>query len=120
MALIYVIVLTTLVGGFMLALTEGAKSMIRQTNHAHAKAIERNLSLSALAWAKNAQIAGKAPAPSQDPQIVELDVSTLTKRAAKLDLSLHSSGKIQIRTTSTYGRQTLNQTLSCTLAERNP
>jgi hypothetical protein len=119
-ALIYVIVLTTLVSVFMLALTEGTKSMIRQTNRAHAKAIERNLTLSALAWVKNAQASGRTPvSSSQDPQTIELDVSTLTKRASELTLFLPPSGKIQIRTTNTYGQQTLNQTLSGTLAGGN-
>ena len=91
--LVYVILLICMVGLFMSVLTGGTTSMLRQTNKAQVRAIERNLQLSGLAWAarysrkrgEGPEATGQAAAnPIKTGQAVRLDAMSLSTRPARL------------------------------------
>ncbi len=127
--LVYVILLVCMVGLFMTDLTGGTTSMIRQTNKAQVRAIERNLQLSGLAWAaRHSSKRGETPeatgqvaaSPIETAQPVRMDVMALSTRPAQLNLVISgvSEGRpvsVQISTSCTYGTQTVHQTTTYVL-----
>ena len=127
--LVYVILLICMVGLFMSVLTGGTTSMLRQTNKAQVRAIERNLQLSGLAWAarhrskggETPEATGQAAAnPIETAQTVRLDVMALSTRPARLKVVISGAAEgrpvsVQISTSCTYGTQTVDQTTTYVL-----
>ena len=127
--LVYVILLVCMVGLFMTVLTGGTTSMIRQTNKAQVKAIERDLQLSGLAWAarhrskrgETPEASGQAAAnPIVTGQTVQLDAMALSTRPAQLNIVISGVAEgrpasVQISTNCTYGTQTVDQTTTYVL-----
>jgi len=101
--IIYVIVLISLVGMYMVILSGGMKMYLIHTDQAELKAVERNLQLSGLAWI------ARHPAVSDD-QPIELGTSTLSRRPAHLMISIHPQSDLSrlatIHTTCTFGNRT--------------
>ena len=127
--LVYVILLICMVGLFMTVPTGGTTSMLRQTNKAQVRAIERNLQLSGLAWAarysrkrgEGPEATGQAAAnPIETGQAVRLDAMSLSTRPARLKVVISGAAEgrpvsVQISTSCTYGTQTVDQTTTYVL-----
>ena len=127
--LVYVILLLSMVGVLMTTLASGTHAMIRQTNKAQVRAIERNLQLSGLAWAarhrskrgETPEATGQAAAnPIETAQTVRLDVMALSTRPAQLNIVISGTAEdrpvsVQISTSCTYGTQTVDQTTTYVL-----
>ena len=127
--LVYVILLISMVGVLMTTLASGTHVMIRQTNKAQVRAIERNLQLSGLAWAaRHRSKRGETPeatgqvaaSPIETAQPVRMDVVALSTRPAQLNLVISGVAEgrpvsVQISTSCTYGTQTVDQTTTYVL-----
>lgn len=114
--LVYVIALIGIVGVTVGSLTMGLRMTLSQTNRFHLAAVERNLSLSALAWSQQSLNEPNSPLLRQDSNAgnaITLDAQSLFARPCAI--SIHTlptdSDKpgLRISTTCTYGRQTLKK-----------
>ena len=102
MALIYVIVLMSLISVYLMEILSNTRIMLRQTRRVELVAINRNLQASASAWAR-------AQPASMPPQRTTLDASTLSKRQASITLAPQDNA-ILIETTCTLATQSHKQT----------
>jgi type II secretory pathway component PulK len=102
MALIYVIVLMSLISVYLMEILSNTRIMLRQTRRAELVAINRNLQASASAWAR-------AQPASMPPQRTTLDASTLSKRQASITLTGQDHA-ILIETACTLAAQSHKQT----------
>ena len=109
--LIYAIVMLCLMSVFMAVVAQGTKTIVQQTNRAQLAAIERNLRLSALAWAEH------RAAPVER---TALDVNDLTSRPAGLDLAVRQTAaglELDMTGWCRYGPQSLKETVSLPIPE---
>ena len=111
----FILVLVIVALGFtavvMAVLTAGANTMLFHADRAQCEAVQRNLCVSGLAWARRC-IAEPNRAVARGP--VKLDTSALSNRSATLTVSFltadDSTGQIQIETRCAKGRHALNTT----------
>jgi hypothetical protein len=101
-ALIYVIVLLSLLSVYLTQLMSNSRTMLRQTRRAELVAIDRNLQASGAAWARH----NASPIPAQG---ITLDASLLSKRQASITV-LPEEKAIQIQTTCTLATEVKKQT----------
>jgi len=103
--LVLVIVALSLVGVVMLVLTEGANTMLFHADRAYLEAVERNLTASGLAWARQRAAQGDA-VPLSAP--TQLDVSRLQGGQAALTVSFtrldSAAASVRIETRCVKGR----------------
>jgi uncharacterized protein (UPF0333 family) len=110
-ALALVIIIIALIGAITFVLADGAKTLQFHSDVAYLQAIERNLTTSALAWARNnVQDTG-----SKDPdKTTELDVALIGTRGSNLTLitskETNDRIEIQVNTSCSKGRQTFTNT----------
>lgn len=107
-ALALVIIIIALIGAVTFVLTEGAKTLQFHSDTAYLRAIDRNLTTSALAWARN-NIKDKN---SKDiGKTVELNVEPIGTRGSSLTLNTsigtNQQIEVQVNTSCSKGRQTL-------------
>jgi len=104
--LMLVIIAMSLVGVIMLVLTSGANTMLFQSDTAYLRAIERNLTASGLAWAKQNIHNGT----ETFNRTIILDIADMNVRNATLTLTVSTPVddrvEVQIVTSCTRGRQT--------------
>jgi type II secretory pathway component PulK len=111
--LLFVIIIMTLISIVTFILTEDAKTILFQSNQAYLKAVERNLVVNGLAWAK-------AHLQDDDTEvfnnIVELDVTEMplphSILKVKVDTSSGKQPQVQINTSCTRARRTLEHSLT--------
>jgi hypothetical protein len=105
-----VIVALGLMAVVMLVLTEGANTMLFQADAAYCRAVERNLTASALAWGQSQAARGDAVA-AKEPLV--LDCDGFGDRRASLTVQFVRVGKddagIRIATSCSKGRHTLTE-----------
>jgi hypothetical protein len=103
--LVLVIVALGLVGVVMLVLTEGANTMLFHADRAYLEAVERNLTASGLAWARQQAVQSDAAASAVS---TELDVTRLKGPQAALTVSFTSvesaAATVQVGTRCAKGR----------------
>jgi hypothetical protein len=105
-ALLFVIIIMTLISIVTFVLIEDSKTLLFQTNQAYLKAAERDLIASGLAWAS---------LHNNDTEVfnntVELDVTEMPMLNSilkvKIDASAGKQPQIQINTSCTRARRTL-------------
>ncbi len=102
-ALIYVIVLMSLLSVYLMELMSNTRTMLRQTRRAELVAINRNLQASAAAWA------GKRKSDSMALDAVPLDASQLSKYQPLITVSLDKQTFL-VKTSCERGTQTRKQT----------
>jgi type II secretory pathway component PulK len=102
-ALIYVIVLMSLLSVYLMELMSNSRTMLRQTRRAELVAINRNLQASAGAWARKHDIA------SMGQPAVTLDASQLSKYQPVIVVS-QDKQTFQIKTSCKRATQTHKQT----------
>jgi len=89
-------------------LTEGANTMLFQSNTAYLEAVERNLVTSSLAWAKQNI---KADQEGVFYKIIELDVTDLNIPDTNLSIVIGTGRdkevEVEVSTSCSRGRQTL-------------
>lgn len=105
-----VIVALSFMAGVMFVLVEGANTMLFQADGAYCRAVERNLTASALAWARSRAAQGAAVTPG-DP--VTLDTRALGGERVALRAQLTqiagTTANVRIQTSCSKGRQTLQE-----------
>jgi len=106
--MILVIMALAAIGVVMFVLTDDSNTMIFESDTAYLRATQRNLTASALAWARH-NIKDDSTQAFEKP--VELDVAGLGRSASALTVSVGSAdnGKpqVQITTSCTRKRRTL-------------
>lgn len=109
--LVLVIVALSFTAVVMAVLTAGANTMLFHADRAHCEAVQRDLCVSGLVWARHRIPEPNMVVPSQP---VELDTSALSGRPATLSVSFltsdDSAGQIRIETTCAKGRHALHTT----------
>lgn len=117
--LTYVIVLLGLVGVVMFALTGGSNTMLFEADAAYLQAADRNLTASALAWARH-RSSGAEPVVLDEP--IALDTSSLAVRDANVSIRLVKNGDAaldcHVETSVVKGRQSLNNSREYVLPVR--
>jgi type II secretory pathway component PulK len=108
-ALLFVIIIMTLIAVVTFMLTEDAKTILFHSNRAYLKAVERDLIASGLAWSmaqlrdSNAEVLNTA---------VELDVTEVSLPYSILKIKIISSAnsqpEVEIITSCSRARQTFN------------
>jgi len=117
---ILVLVITTLaaIAAVLFLIADDANTMLFQSDTAHLRAAQRNLTASALAWARH-------NAEKEDPQNlnkpIDLDVTNLSTRPATLSVTIdaqeNKQPQAQITTSTTRKRRTLKNQDKYTLAQ---
>ncbi|MCF7973470.1 MAG: hypothetical protein K9N55_06620, partial [Phycisphaerae bacterium] len=102
LALIYVIVIMSLLSVYLVELMSNSRIMLRQTRRAELAAIDRNLQASGAAWIRH----NSSSIPQEG---ITLDTSLLSKRQASITLVPDAEG-IQIETTCTLAAEIHKQT----------
>lgn len=106
-ALTLVIVAMSLMAVMMMALAAGANTMLSLADRAYCRAVERNLTASALVWAQTRAARDEDVAVGD---LVELDAHSLTDRPVRLTVQFVRLGDeaadIRIETFCRKGRQT--------------
>ena len=106
--LILVIMAVVLIGVVMFVLTEGANTMLFQSNTAYLEAVERNLVTSSLSWAKH-NLKGDKEEIFQ--KTIELDVNDLNIRDANLSIVIgpgrDKEVEVEVSTSCSRRRRTL-------------
>jgi hypothetical protein len=106
--MLFVIAILGLTGIYMIILAGVSSTIIFQTNQAYLEACRQNLTASGLAWAKK-----NVNAPAGD---VSLDTADMNIKKAALSIALQKKSlQIEINTSCSRGRQTLNSTRKFTL-----
>ena len=109
--LVLVIVALGLTAVVMAVLTAGANTMLFHADRAQCQAVQRNLRLSGLAWARH-RLADPNIAAATDP--VALETDALSPRDATLAVSFPEAdtdpGQILINTACSKGRHALSAT----------
>lgn len=106
--LVLVIMVIALIGVVMFVLTEGAKSILFQSDTVYLQALERNLVTSGLVWAKQ-----KLRDQSRETfnQRIELDLRCMNILGSTLSVTIGSptdkEAEVQIDTSCTRGRRSL-------------
>lgn len=117
--LTYIIVLLGLVGVVMFVLTGGANTMLFEADAAYVQAADRNLTASALAWARH-RSSGSEPVVLDEP--IALDTSSLAVRDANVSVRLVKHGDAalgcHIETSVAKGQQSLNNSREYVLPAR--
>ncbi len=102
-----VIVALGLMGVVMAVLTGGANTMLFHADRAHARAVERNLTASGLAWARQLALHKETAVPAEP---VALDVRAFNLPQASLAVALTRVGatavEVRVESTCVKGRQT--------------
>jgi len=106
--LILVIIAVALIGAVMFVLTEGANTMLFQSNTAYLEAVERNLVTSSLAWAKHNL---KSDKEEIFHKTIGLDFTDLNIRDANLSIVIvpgrDKEVEVEVSTSCSRGRRTL-------------
>lgn len=105
--LIIVITVIAIIGVEMFVLTDGANTMLFQSDTAYLEALERNLTVSGLAWAKqNIQNKSREILPKS----IKLDVTHMNIRGSSLSVSIGTPGdkeaEVEINTSCSRGKRT--------------
>lgn len=108
--LVLVIVMIALIGVVLFVLTEGTKTMLFQSDTAYLQALERDLTVSGLAWAKQKLRDEHREAFNKT---VELDLGDMNIRGSTLSVTIGSptdkEAEVQIDTSCTRGRRSLRR-----------
>ena len=116
-----VLVAVMLVGVVMFILTEGSNTMLFQADAAYLRAVERDLTASGLAWARE-KIASNAEPVSPGP--VELDTAAFGLPSTKLVVRILDAqsgmAKVQVETSCHKGRHTFHASRTFNVAGRGP
>lgn len=115
--LILVITMLAAIAAVMFLMADDANTMLFQSDTAHLRAAQRNLTASALAWARH-------NAKKEDPQNlnkpIDLDVTNLSTRPATLTITIdapeNKKPQAQITTSTTRKRRTLKSKNEYTIA----
>ncbi len=114
--LTFVIVALALMGAVMFVLAGGSNAMLFHANTAYLQAVERNLTISGLAWAR-ASIAANGAAAVAEP--VKLNVEGFGAPNATLTVAITqvqaNRATVRVATSCSKGRQTLNTTRDYTI-----
>jgi len=106
-ALTFVIIIIALIGIVTYVLADGARTLQFHSNTVYLQAIERNLTTSALAWARN-NVEDKSS--EELGKTAELDVALIGTRGSSLTLITRkeTNGRIEVRvnTSCSKSRQT--------------
>ena len=106
--LILVIMAIVLIGVVMFVLTEGANTMLFQSNTAYLEAVQRNLVTSSLSWAKHNL---KGDKEEIFHKTIELDVTDLNIQDANLSIVIgpgrDKEVEVEVSTLCSRGRRTL-------------
>ena len=106
--LILVIIVMALIGVVMFVLTEGANTMLFQSNRAYLEAVERNLIASSLTWAKQNIESQKAEIFKRT---IDLDIADLDIQDATLSVVVvparGKEAEVEVSTSCSRGRRTL-------------
>jgi len=117
--LVLVIIVMALIGMVMFVLTEGANTMLFQSNRAYLEAVERNLIISSLTWAKQNIKSQKAEIFNKT---IDLDIADLNIQDATLNIVVSPAplrprpspgrardkeAEVEISTSCSRGRRTL-------------
>ncbi len=113
--LVMVIVALALIGVIMGFLTQTSQLMIYQTNRAHLQAVQRNMTLSALAWTRVHETDRTGTSVDLDTSHLGMKASSLNVRAS---IDQDNQTLVAIQTSCTKGRQTLRQDMVFQLARR--
>jgi hypothetical protein len=109
--MLFVIAILGLIGIYMIILAGESNALIFQADNAYLEACRQNLTASGLAWAKK-----NVNVPPSD---VSLDTADMNIKKAALNVALQKkSSQIEITTSCTRGRQTINTTRKFTLQNR--
>jgi len=117
---ILVLVITTLaaIAAVMFVMADDANTMLFQSDTAHLRAAQRNLTASALAWARHNVANQKAEALNKP---IDLDITSLSTRPATLTITIdtpeNKKPQAQIATSTTRKRRTLKNQDKYTLAQ---
>lgn len=116
-----VIVAVMLVGVVMFILTEGSNTMLFQADAAYLQAIQRDLTGSGLAWARQ-KVSSQAEVQSTDA--IELDTAAFGLPGAKLVVRIldvqNGTANVRIETSCHKGRQTLRMSRTFSVAGPGP
>lgn len=114
--LLFVIVAIALVGVIMIVLTTGSDTMMFQSDMAYLRAIERNLTASGAAWARQ-NVRGKSPETFN--RTIILDLANMNIRGSSLTVGvgapMDNQVEVQINTSCTRGRRTQDHAKKSTL-----
>jgi predicted PurR-regulated permease PerM len=106
--LVLVIITIVLIGIMEIVLTEGAKTIVYQSNKAYLEADQRNLTASGLAWAKQ-NIKDKNQQTLN--ATIKLDVTAINIRDAALSIVIgpvqNNKVELEVNTSCSRGTQTL-------------
>jgi hypothetical protein len=116
-----VLVAVMLVGVVMFVLTAGSNTMLFQADTAYLQAVERSLTASGLAWARE-RISGSADVPGTEP--VELNTAAFGLPQTKLVVRFldvqSGTAHVRIETVCHKGRHTLHASRTFSVAGRGP
>ncbi len=106
--LVLVIIVMALIGMVMFVLTEGANTTLFQSNRAYLEAVERNLIISSLTWAKQNIESQKAEIFNKT---IDLDIADLNIQDATLNIAVgparDKEAEVEISTSCSRGRRIL-------------
>ena len=106
--LILVIIVMAMIGMVMFVLTEGANTILFQSNRAYLEAVERNLIISSLTWAKQNVESQKAEIFNKT---IDLDIADLNIQDATLNIVVSPArdkeAEVEVSTSCSRGRRTL-------------
>ena len=117
---ILVLVIATLaaIAAVMFLIADDANTMLFQSDTAHLRAAQRNLTASALAWARHNVANQKAEALNKP---VDLYITSLSTRPATVSITINApesaKPQAQITTSTTRKRRTLKSRNKYTLAQ---
>lgn len=106
--LVLVITMLAAIAAVMFVMADDSNTMLFQSNTAHLRAAQRNLTASALAWARH-NVGNETPETLNKP--VTLDITSLSTRPATLSITIYAresaKPQAQITTSTTRKRRTL-------------
>jgi hypothetical protein len=115
--LVIVMVILTLIGTYMIVLTNNANTLLFQADRAYLEACDQNLAASGLAWARK-----NIGSTKTSTGAFELDAAAMNIRGAviRIDVSPGEKGtsQVQISTSCSRARQSLNFTRKFTVEAR--
>jgi hypothetical protein len=107
--LIIVMVILSLIGTYMIVLTNNANTLLFQADRAYLEACDQNLTASGLAWARQ-----NIGSTKTSTGVFELDAAAMNIRGAviRIDVSAGKKGtsQVQISTSCSRARQSINFT----------
>jgi hypothetical protein len=115
--LVLVIAILAAIAAVMFLIADDANTMLFQSDTAHLRAAQRNLTASALVWARH-NVGNETPETLNKP--ITLDTTTLSTRPATLTITINAretaKPQAQITTSTTRKRRTLKSQDKYTLA----